>query len=77
MVGAIVLASAVIFAGIAGGVVVHRLDSAPAASSVHEQGNNSDEQGDGPSHKTPGKPAKPAKPAHPSPEPDESQDKGA
>jgi hypothetical protein len=71
MVGAIVLASAVIFAGIAGGVVVHRLDSVPAASSVHEQGNNSDEEGDGPSHKTP------AKPAHPSPEPDDSQDKGA
>jgi hypothetical protein len=77
MVGAIVLASAVIFAGIAGGVVVHRLDSAPAASSVHEQGNNSHEQGDGPSRKTPGKPAKPAKPANPSPEPDDSQDKGA
>jgi hypothetical protein len=37
-VGAIVLASAVIFAGIAGGVVVHRLDSAPVASSLHEQG---------------------------------------
>jgi hypothetical protein len=77
MVGAILLASAVIFAGIAGGVVVHRLDSAPAASNVHEQGNNSDEQGDGPSHKAPGKPAKPAKPAHPLPEPDDSQDKGA
>jgi hypothetical protein len=77
MVGAIVLATALIFAGIAGVVVVHRLDSAPAASTVHEQGNNSDEQGDGPSQMPPAKPAKPAKPAHPSPEPDDSQDKDA
>jgi uncharacterized membrane protein len=76
MVGAIVLATALIFAGIAGGVVVHRLEAAPAASSTQEQGNQSDEQGDGPARKT-AKPAKPAKPAHQSPEPDESQDKGA
>jgi hypothetical protein len=73
MVGAIVLASAVIFAGIAGAVVVHRLDTAPAASSTQEQGSPSDEQGDGPSHKT----TKPAKRPHPSPEPADSQDKGA
>jgi hypothetical protein len=86
MVGAILLASAIIFAVIAGGVVAHRLEAAPAASSVHEQGNNSDEQGDGPSDTTPAKPvkptkptkpAKPAKPANPSPEPDDSQDKDA
>ena len=91
MVGAILLASALIFAGIAGGVLIHRLDSAPAASSVHEQGNNpdeqgnssdeqgdsSDEQGDGPSQKTTARPTNPAKPAHPSPEPDDSQDKDA
>ena len=75
--GAILLASAVIFAGIAGVVVVHRLNPAPAASAVDKQCNNSDEQGDGQSHKPPAKAAKPAKPVHPSPEPDDQQDKDA
>jgi len=72
VVGAILLASAVVFAGLAGVVVAHRLDAAPAASAVQEQGNHSDEQGDGQSRKAPAKAAKPAKPAHASPEPDDS-----
>ncbi|MHB8686407.1 MAG: hypothetical protein ACYDB4_04330 [Candidatus Dormibacteraceae bacterium] len=68
MVGAILLASALIFAAIAGGVVVHRLESSPAASSTQEQGNQGDEQGDGTLHKT-----RPAKHSHPSgPEPGET-----
>ena len=76
MVGAIVVATALIFAGIAGAVVVHRLDAAPAASSTQEHASQSDEQGDGHSPET-AKPAKPAKPEHPAPEPGDSQDKDA
>jgi len=72
MVGAILLASALIFGAIAGGVVVHRLQSAPAASSTQQRGDKPDEQGDGPSKQKPPKHA-----AHPSPEPDDSQDKEA
>jgi hypothetical protein len=72
MVGAILLASAVIFAAIAGGVVVHRLQSAPAASDTQQRGDNAVEQGDGQSKQTPPKHA-----AHPSPEPRDSQDKDA
>jgi hypothetical protein len=76
MVGAILLASALIFGAIAGGVVVHRLESAPAASTTQQQGDNSDERGDGQSKPKPPKPPKHA--AHPSPpEPDDSQDKEA
>jgi hypothetical protein len=73
MVGAILLASALIFGAIAGGVVVHRLQPAPAASSNQERGDNADEHGDGqPAQKAP-KPPKHA--VHPSPEPGDSQDK--
>jgi uncharacterized membrane protein len=43
MVGAIVLASALIFGAVAGGVIVHRLDTTPSASSEQGQGA---EQGD-------------------------------
>jgi uncharacterized membrane protein len=38
MVGAIVLASALIFGAIAGGVTVHRLNTRPSASSEQGQG---------------------------------------
>jgi hypothetical protein len=73
MVGAILLVSALIFAGIAGGVVAHRLQTAPAASNTQEQGGQADEQGnDGQSTRT-----APPKRAQPSPEQDDSQDKGA
>ncbi|MHB8588862.1 MAG: hypothetical protein ACYDA0_08430 [Candidatus Dormibacteraceae bacterium] len=70
MVGAILVASALIFGAIAGGVVVHRFQSAPVASRTHDQGGKADEQGDGPSKH------RPAKHTHPSsPEPADSQDK--
>jgi hypothetical protein len=72
MVGAILLVSALIFGAIAGGVVVHRLQSAPAASTTQQRGDNADEQGDGQSTQKPPKHA-----AHPSPEPDDTQDKEA
>jgi len=72
MVGAILLASALIFGAIAGGVVVHRLESAPAASTTQQRGDNSDERGEGQS-----KPKPPKHAAHPSPEPDGTQDKDA
>ena len=72
MVGAILLASALIFGAIAGGVVVHRLQPAPAASSTQHRGDNVDEQGDGQSKQGAPKPA-----SHPSPEPDDNQDKEA
>jgi uncharacterized membrane protein len=44
MVGAILLVSVLIFGALAGGVVVHRLDTTPAASSQREQG---EQAGDG------------------------------
>lgn len=37
MVGSIVLASALIFGAVAGGVIVHRLDTTPSASSEQDQ----------------------------------------
>jgi uncharacterized membrane protein len=37
MVGAIVLASALIFGAVAGGVIVYRLDTTPSASSEQDQ----------------------------------------
>jgi hypothetical protein len=73
MVGAILIVSALIFGAIAGGVVVHRLHSAPAASSTQQRGDNPDEQGDGHSKQKAPKPPKHA--SHPSPEPDDNQDK--
>jgi hypothetical protein len=72
MVGAILLASALIFGAIAGGVVVHRLESAPAASGTQERGDNAVEQGGGQSKHTPPKHA-----ADPSPEPGDGEDKDA
>jgi uncharacterized membrane protein len=41
MVGAIVIASALIFGALAGGVIVHRLDTTPSASSEQAQGDQS------------------------------------
>jgi uncharacterized membrane protein len=38
MVGAIVVASALIFGAVASGVIVHRLDTTPSASSEQDQG---------------------------------------
>jgi hypothetical protein len=72
MVGAILLGSALIFGAIAGGVIVHRLQAVPTASSQQEHSDKVSEQGDAPSknkHTNPGQ--------HPSAEPDDSQDKDA
>ena len=44
MVGAIVIASAVIFGAVAGGVIVHRMDTTPSASSEQAQGDDSGEK---------------------------------
>ena len=75
MVGAILLVSALIFGALAGGVVVHRLDTTPTASNESTQTEKSAEQGD--KQSTPAK-SKHANQGHPaSPEPDDSQDKDA
>ncbi|HVS47485.1 MAG TPA: hypothetical protein VHJ99_01115 [Candidatus Dormibacteraeota bacterium] len=42
MVGAILIATALIFGAIAGGVIVHRLQAAPTASSEQQQGDHAD-----------------------------------
>jgi hypothetical protein len=73
MVGAILIASALIYGAIAGGVVVHRMQSAPAVSSSEQRGNNTDEPGDGQAKPKAPKPPKHA--AHASHEPGDSQDK--
>jgi uncharacterized membrane protein len=52
MVGAILLVSALIFGALAGGVVIHRLDTTPTASSHDEQG---DQTGDSSQGQTKGK----------------------
>ena len=44
MVGAVVLASALIFGAVAGGVFVHRLDTTPSASSEQDQGAEAGDQ---------------------------------
>lgn len=75
MVGAILIVSALIFGAIAGGVVVHRLHPAPAASSTQQRGDNADEQGDRQSKQK--APKAPRHAAHPAPEPDDNQDKDA
>jgi hypothetical protein len=76
MVGAILVASALIYGAIAGGVLIHRLESPPVASSTQEQGNNADEQGDNADSQGHGQSKNKApKHAHPSPEPDDPEDK--
>ncbi|HXJ48770.1 MAG TPA: hypothetical protein VNF91_06355 [Candidatus Acidoferrum sp.] len=78
MVGAILVASALIYGAVAGAVIIHRLDSPPAASSTQEQGSSPDKQGEKVDAQGRGQSkSKPPKHAHPSPEPDESQDKDA
>jgi hypothetical protein len=73
MVGVSLLASAVVFGAIAGGVVVHRLESTPTLpQTLQEHSNNSDDSGDGQAKHKPV-----VHPAHPSPEPDDAQDKEA
>ncbi len=72
MAGAILLASALIFGAIGGGVTVHRLQPAPTASNTREQSQNDNEQGSKPPK------SKPANRGHnSSPEPDDPQDKDA
>jgi uncharacterized membrane protein len=44
MVGAIVIASAVIFGALAGGVIVHRLDTTPSSAGEQAQGEQSGQQ---------------------------------
>ena len=46
MVGAIVIASALIFGALAGGVIVHRLDTTPSASSEQAQSDQSGQKAD-------------------------------
>ncbi len=78
MVGAMLVASALIFGAIAGGVVYHRLHSTPAASSTQEQGDKADEQGDNGNAQGHGQSKNKAKhAAHPSLEPEDTQDKDA
>jgi hypothetical protein len=78
MVGATLIASALIFGAIAGGVVIHRLQSTPVASSTQEQGDKADGQGDNGNAQGHGQSKNKAKhAAHPSPEPEDSQDKDA
>jgi len=73
MVGATLIASALIFGAIAGGVVIHRLQSTSVASSTHEQGDKADEQGDNANAQGHGQSQNKAKhAAHPSPEPEDS-----
>ena len=72
MVGAILLVSAVIFGALAGGVVVQRLNSSPAASSEQDL---ADENGDNGNSKTKVKHANNGH--HDTTETDDSQDKDA
>ena len=72
MAGAFLLASALIFGAIGAGVIVHRLQPAPTASSTREQNQNDNEQGIKPPT------SKPPKHGHSSsPEPEDPQDKDA
>jgi len=72
MVGAILLVSAVIFGALAGGVVVQRLNSSPAASSEQDP---ADENGDRGNSKTKVNHANNGH--HDTTETDDSQDKDA
>ena len=74
MVGVLLLATGVLFAVLAGAVVVHRLETTPAASSEAAQGGNAGEKSD--QKANPAK-SEPAIHGSPTPEPDDSQDKDA
>jgi uncharacterized membrane protein len=54
MVGAIVIASALIFGALAGGVIVHRMDTTPSASSEQAQGDQSGQEAGGAAEKSQG-----------------------
>ena len=54
MVGAIVIASALIFGALAGGVIVHRLDTTPSGSSEQAQGDQSGQEAGGAAEKSQG-----------------------
>jgi uncharacterized membrane protein len=76
MVGAIVIASALIFGAVAGGVIVHRLDTTPSASSEQAQGDESGEKTSDAAKKTPASKSKPANnDQQDSSESEDSQDK--
>jgi uncharacterized membrane protein len=77
MVGAIVIASALIFGAVAGGVIVHRLDTNPSASSERAQGDESGQEADVAAKKSHGPKAKrPANHGHQdSSKSEDSQDK--
>ena len=64
MVGAIVIASALIFGAVAGGVIVHRLDTTPSASSEQAQGDESGQKTNKVAKKTPAPKSKPANSGH-------------
>ncbi|HYR50520.1 MAG TPA: hypothetical protein VES90_10080 [Candidatus Eisenbacteria bacterium] len=72
MVGAILLVSALIFGALAGGVVVQRLNSMPAASSEQERGEDAGEKSQ-PKTKT----KHPNNGQHETKEQDDSEDKDA
>ena len=74
MVGAIVIASALIFGAVAGGVIVHRVDTTSSASS--EQAHESDQQAGEAAKKSHRPKTKPANNGHQdSSESEDSQDK--
>lgn len=78
MVGVILLVSALIFGALAGGVIIHRLDTTPTAAHEPRQAEKDVEQGDQQSNQAEPPKSNQANQGHPaSPEPDDSQDKDA
>jgi hypothetical protein len=78
MVGVILLVSALIFGALAGGVIIHRLDTTPTASNESRQAEKDVEQGDKQSKQSKPPKSNHATQGHPaSPEPDDIQDKDA
>lgn len=77
IVGAIVIASALIFGAVAGGVIVHRVDTTSSASSEQAQADESDQKAGEAAKKSPGpKNKKPANNGHQdSSKSEDSQDK--
>ena len=65
MTGLFIVVAALIFGVLAGGIIVHRLEASPAASSEQQQGETSDRQGEA-KKKSHGHPSKP----HPAESPD-------
>lgn len=76
MVGAIVTASALIFGAVAGGVIVHRLDTTSTVSSEQAQPDESSQEAGEMAKKSHGPKTKPANNGHQdSPKSESSQDK--